>query len=351
MNNHTIVNKMNENVTVYVLIINWNGWQDTIECLESVFRNDYPDYRVIVCDNDSGDGSLERIKAWAKGAQVAEVLYNNPLHQLSQPPVAKPIKYVEYSRVHAEAGGRLTDCTARLVLIQTGANLGFAGGNNVGLRYALARDDFDFVWMLNNDTVIEPDALTRLVQRLKDRPDAGMCGSTLPFYSEPGKIWALGGGTYNKWIAKSRSIGCGESVTNNLSATWVEARMDYLAGASMLVSRPFLRDVGLMNEEYFLYFEEPDWAVRGRGRFALSFAPDSIVYHKVGASIGNLDKGSARYWFAARLAIRNRLLFTRRFFPIALPTVALVCLGSLLEAVGTVLINWLRNKTKNKIKV
>lgn len=123
---------------VYVIILNWNGWEDTIECLESVFRNIYPSYTVIVCDNGSHDGSLERIKLWAEGKLDVLVPSHNPLRPLSYPPVIKPIPYIEYYREDAEKGG-INDGKIPLVLIQTGGNLGFAGGNNVGLRYILAR--------------------------------------------------------------------------------------------------------------------------------------------------------------------------------------------------------------------
>ena len=82
---------------VYIIIVNWNGWKDTIECLESVFRNDFPAYQVIVCDNGSQDGSLDKIKAWATGDQKNDVRIDNPLYSLSNPPVAKPVSFIEYS--------------------------------------------------------------------------------------------------------------------------------------------------------------------------------------------------------------------------------------------------------------
>src|SRR5450631_1463343 len=116
---------------VYILILNWNGWQDTIECLETVFRNDYPNYQVIVCDNDSTDSSLDKIKAWAEGRLEPKNVENEYLRALSSPPVAKPVTYREYSRTRAEKGGAADDGDVSLILIQTGANLGFAGGNNV----------------------------------------------------------------------------------------------------------------------------------------------------------------------------------------------------------------------------
>lgn len=301
---------------VYILLLNWNNWQDTIECLESVFRNDYPDYQVIVCDNDSRDGSVDQIKAWAEGRLAAGDSGSNHLRQFSFPPVDKPISYVEYNRKQAEAGGKECAAEVRLILIQTGSNLGFAGGNNVGLRYVMARDDFAYVWLLNNDTVIKPDALTKMVQRMQEKPEAGICGSTLPYYHEPEKIWALGGATYNKWLAVPRCIGINQLKHETVNHQQVETDMDYIAGASMLVTRSFLKDIGLMCEDYFLYFEELDWAVRAKGQYTLAYAPESVVYHKVGASTGSGSKSE-------EFMVKNRILFTGKFFPLALPTVYL----------------------------
>jgi hypothetical protein len=306
---------------VYIIIVNWNGWKDTIECLESVFRNDYPSYQVILCDNGSRDDSLENIKRWATGKLESEVLPSNPLYSLSFPPVRKPISFIEYTREEVDAVRSLISTDVRLILIQNAANLGFAGGNNVGIRYALDRDDFSHVWLLNNDVVIKPDALSHLVRRMNEKKDAGMCGSTIPYYSAPDTVWTLGGGIYNKWLSRSHSIGNMEPLRDAASRFNVEGTMDYLAGASMLVSRAFLNEVGLMNEEYFLYFEEPDWALRGKGTYSLAYATESIVYHKVGASTKLINEPGISNKSSKFHAIKSHLLFTRNFFPLFIPLI------------------------------
>jgi GT2 family glycosyltransferase len=98
----------------------------------------------------------------------------------------------------------------------------------------------------------------------------------------------------------------------------------------MLVSRQFLGKVGLLCEDYFLYFEEADWAIRSKGQFSLGYAPQSVVYHKVGGSIGTSSNPATMSFTSDYFNIRNRLFFTRRFFPAGLPTVRLVIVGSLL---------------------
>jgi len=318
MMNNSLQRGQSENV--YIIIVNWNGWKDTIECLESVFRNDYPSYQVVVCDNGSQDGSLDKIKAWAAGDLKNDVPRENPLYSLSNPPVAKPVFFEEYTRSEAESRVKRST-NARLILIRIPSNLGFSGGNNVGLRYALSQDDFSYAWLLNNDVVIKPDALTHLVQRMRDKKDAGMCGSTMPYYSQPETIWALGGGKYNKWTARSCNIGHLQPAQKTISREEVEASLDYLAGASMLVSRAFLHEIGLLSEDYFLFYEEPDWALRGKGKYALAYAPESIVYHKVGASTTLLDKDTDHRKAFVSHAMKSHIRFTLKFFPFFLPSV------------------------------
>jgi len=157
---------------------------------------------------------------------------------------------------------------------------------------------------------------------MKQRPDAGMCGSTVPYYHQPDRIWALGGAAYNKWLAWPYCIGLNSSIRDDRSAQEVERRLAYIAGASMLVSRDFLNNVGLMEEKYFLYFEELDWITRSRGRYRLAYAPESVVYHKVGAS--TVKTGPAEGIAAANYyMVRSALLYAGRYTPLALPLVAL----------------------------
>ena len=300
---------------VYIIILNWNGWRDTIECLESVFRLSYPNIRVVICDNASTDCSIEQIEAWARG-ELTGSARNQDLKFLTVPPVPKPISFKEASGVRESEN--LLDEPARLILIRTGGNLGFAGGNNVGLRYSLAQEDCDFVWLLNNDTVVDPNALSALVQRMQRRADAGICGSTVLYYYEPEFVQALGGSAFNRWTGRGREIGNGRKSNDLPNCDEVESSLSWVVGASMLVRRSFIEQIGLMSEAYFLYFEEIDWATRARGKYSLAYAPQSIVYHKVGATIsGTLVKKPRDSSTSDYYSSRSRMLFTRKCFPVA----------------------------------
>lgn len=305
---------------VYILLVNWNGWLDTIECLESVFRLDYPDVRVVVCDNASDDGSLERIREWADGRLAAPYGASLSLRYLPRPPVAKPLSWVELDRIPAENGGNLA-LDPQLALIRSERNLGFAGGNNVGLRYAMSRGDAGFIWLLNNDTVTDGRALSALVSRIQEAPGAGMCGSTLLFYDRPDIVQALGGGYYLPCFAVAWHLGQRRQFAMPSRPQRVERCLSYINGASLLVTAGFVREIGLMCEDYFLYFEELDWTLRASGRFSLAYAPDSLVYHKVGRSIGTRSHPGSKSLTCDYHNLRNRLIFTRRFYPWALPAV------------------------------
>lgn len=302
---------------VYVIVLNWNGWRDTIECLESIFRLDYPDYKVVVCDNGSTDGSWDQIQRWAQGAIAVEAR-NVALSALINPPVRKPIPFAQ---LHHDGRSEGTPPACPLVLIQTGANLGFAGGNNVGLKYALNRGDCDFAWLLNNDTVVRPDALSCLVRRMNERSDAGICGSTLVYYDNPTKVQAWGGCDYNRWFARGGNLGNFTDAATLPDADAVERQLGYVVGASMLVRKAFLEQIGFMNEQYFLTFEEIDWATRAKGRFTLAYAPGSVVYHREGGATGSHRVRSRRSTLSEFYTIRNRVLFTRNYYPFALASV------------------------------
>lgn len=262
---------------VYLVILNWNGWQDTLACLRSLEDLDYPNYQIIIVDNASSDGSEDKLR----------------------------------------------EAFPKIRIIQSGANLGYAGGNNIGIRHALAHGA-DYIWILNNDTIIEPDALTHLVRRMQEKPDAGMCGSRLVYLHNRKIVQALGGGSYNKWVGTTRYVGAGNLANQPVASETVERQIDYIVGASILASRNFLEDIGLLTEDYFLYYEEIDWALRAKGKYSLAVAPQSVVYHREGASTGgNSFELHQKSTQADYYMVRNRLKLTRRFFPEALPTVYL----------------------------
>jgi GT2 family glycosyltransferase len=293
-----------------VVILNWNGWSDTLGCLESVLQLAYDNLCIVVCDNGSTDGSVPRILEWVEARL---------------PFCRRAARFTSLTATDAAAARGIESATGQadavnLVLIQIQANLGFAGGNNVGLRFALARGDLDYAWLLNNDTVVAPDSLTHLVARIRETPDAGICGSTLLHFDEPRTVQARGA-RYNKWLSRVRHVSSPSDPNAEIDEDEYARTIQFVVGASILVSRNFLEDVGLINERYFLYFEELDWTLRAAGRYRFAYSSRSLVYHRGGAATGasTAKKSSTGEYYGTR----GRILFTRSFYFYALPTVLL----------------------------
>ncbi len=297
-----------------VIIINWNRWSDTLECLESLMRTDQP-VRIVVIDNASTDESLERIRSWASGADSWETP-TGPLARLTRPPLRKPIPLVELTDEEA-----LTARPGRelLTIIKSSENRGFAGGNNLAMRHALNDPAVAYCWCLNNDTVVEPDAPRALLARMDATHKVGMCGTQVRYYHRPGTWQQLNGSRFKLLTGQSSGIGANQPVTRPFDPKKVAQETDFVLGASIAVSRAFLETVGYMEESYFLYFEEMDWSVRNRGRFVIAFAHGAIIYHKEGGSIGSSGKKGQRSETAEYYLLRSRLKFYRRNFPLLWP--------------------------------
>lgn len=296
---------------IYVVLVNWNGRADTLECLESLARCSVADLRVLVVDNASADGSIPAFESWGRG----EVAVERPAAVWDLLPAAdpRPISVETISR--EDVGQRQVD--AFVTVIAAGANLGFAGANNLGIRQALADPDCRYVWILNNDTVTSPDAPAVLAARMASQPSLGILGATLLFYHDPDHVQTIGSWWGTKTV-RGGPVFFRAHRDHLPDQAEVERRIDYVSGASMFTSRAFLEAVGPMSEDYFLYYEELDWTRRMRGKFDLGWCPEAVVYHKEGASIGTSSvkrpSDTSLYYYYA-----NLFRFYRKFHPLFLP--------------------------------
>ena len=293
---------MSEETTdiVYVVILNWLRWEETIPCLETVLKLDHPRYRVVICDNASTNDSLEKITAWLEGSLALD-FSEDARADLILPGTPKPIPFrlLQESELPTEHRD-----DAPVTVIANSANHGYAGGNNVGLRYALSDPRCHATWILNNDVAVTPGALSPLVAAMGD--GIGILGSTILNYAG-GDLQMPGGARYNRYSGKSQFLPGGGATEHD--------RLDYIAGCSMLLTREVLEATGLLCEDYFLFYEEFDFTLRANeAGFASRYVPDSVVYHKQAATTGRA--GIVDFY-----TLRNRLLFTRRFFPAYYPSV------------------------------
>jgi GT2 family glycosyltransferase len=316
-----------DNPKIYIIVTNYKTWADTIACLESILRNNYLNYQIVVHDDFSPNNAMEYLRAWAEGKLEIYPNLDDSIRSLSFPGVPKPIPYLFYSRFEAMNGG---DAEAErekekscqnwqypLVFIQSERNSGFAASNNTCLEYALKKNDFDHAWLLNNDTVIEKDSLVHLIDRAfayaKSDEKIGIIGNKLLYYDRPHILQGVGG-KYYKMVASSRHIGGFEEDKGQYDLP--DLKMDYVIGASMCVNKQFLNDVGLLTTDYFLYFEDMDWGLRGKDRgWGLGYAYKSRIFHKEGATTGASFALDGKSKIADYYSFRNRILFTKKFFP------------------------------------
>jgi GT2 family glycosyltransferase len=210
-----------ESTRVAVILLNWNGWRDTIRCLESLLESDQAAFRVVLVDNGSTDGSVERMEEWA----------------------ATRIATVEYDRTQALAGGvkseeaKITGLERSLVIVVNEANVGFGAGNNVGLWYALACS-FDVMWVLNNDTKVDTECLTRILQELDRAPRIGAVGCVVYQMDHPQTVQLWGGARINMALG----------IAPHIMSASASHRLNMLSGVSVLLRADALREVGLFDE-------------------------------------------------------------------------------------------------------
>ena len=298
---------------VYILILNYNNWWDTIECLESVLRNNYANCRVIVVDNDSPNNSMDYIKSWAEGQLNVWTAPNNPLRNLSYPPVIKPIPYVYYTKEEAERGDNPENVSGDaainsntvnlqnpLIFVQTKKNLGFSGSNNVGIRYAI-KHSADYIVLLNSDTVVTPSFLEELVYIAEQSKNAFVVGSVIADYYTGLTVFTNAG--IDRILKSEMRI----DKLNSVDCSWPS---DRVCGAAMLMQAKKIKEHSLLlDESLFLYCEELDVSLRARKlNIDTLVAGKSKVYHKERRSIRTEKETTCLYYI-----LRNRILLAKRF--------------------------------------
>jgi GT2 family glycosyltransferase len=294
-----------------IITVNWNGWADTLECLEAIFRMRDFHGPVIVVDNGSLDDSIDMLLAWAAG-RVCILPQNREaqIERLVIPPITKPIlaRILEPSALFV--GRPICESPCRLYIVRAGANLGFAGANNLGIRVLLKSEYIDLFWFINNDALPREDALNEMMRAACPMSAPLIFGSALIEYWEPSIIQAVGA-RYSLYLGTSADIMAGMHI-DSLSTLGDRISVDYPIGAAMLVNRAFITDYGLMREDYFLYCEEIDWVLRMGWPSKARGIPRSIVFHKGGSTTAAGRKGIDRNLLSDYYILRNRLLLARR---------------------------------------
>jgi hypothetical protein len=246
------------NPKVFIIILNWNGKKDTLECLDSLRKINYGNYNIILVDNDSKDDS------------VKEITKNFP----------------------------------KVRIIQNKKNLGWAGGNNIGIKYAIEKKA-DYILLLNNDTIVDRKFISEMVRLAESDEKIGIVSPKAYFYSNP-KILQYTVLRFNFKNGKCILGGYGEKDRGQFDKI---EEMDFCGGACMLVKKKVFKKIGLLSEDYFMYFDDNDFGIRTRkAGYKIMFCPKAKIWHKISISTGGQSNPSKEY-----LLNRNRVIFMKKY--------------------------------------
>lgn len=240
---------------VYIIVLNWNGMEDTKECIESLKKIIYPNYEILLVDNGSTDGSVECLK-----------------------------------KLYPE-----------IEIIENQNNLGFAEGNNVGIKRALEKKA-DYVLLLNNDTIVDKDFLTHIIIVAESSDEIGIVGPKVYFYNDRNKIQSAGG-SVNFYTGRTPLIGCNMQDVGQFDKI---REVDYVSGCALLSKADVIEKLGFLCSDYFAYYEEVELCTRAKNNnFKVVCVPNSKIWHKEAIT----SKKSNYYTY---LYTRNRFIFMKR---------------------------------------
>ena len=258
---------------VFIILVNWNNYVDTIDCLSSLTLIDYEDYCVIVIDNSSTNGSVREIKRWL--GQNAIPYRSAPVELSNEPTMGRK----------------------SVLIVESKENTGFAGGNNIGIEIA-KEQGADYILLLNNDTIVTKTFLTEMLRTFAIEKDIGIVSGKIYFHDNPSRIWYCGGridfvrgAAYHDDVERDGTFETG-----------------FITGCLMLIKKDVIEKVGLLDKSYFLNVEDWDYSYKTRkAGFRLYVNANAIIYHKTSSAIGGLYSLRNQYYFH-----RNRLFFFKR---------------------------------------
>ena len=240
---------------VFIIVVNWNGRNITLECLDSLSRISYKNVNTIVVDNASVDGSVQAIRARFPNVVVLEMKQN----------------------------------------------FKFAGGTNAGIRYGLEHGAEMFL-LLNNDTTVDGEFLSRMVDCMTSTASVGMVGPKIYYHDDPTRIW-FAGGSLSMWTGTMKHIGIRETDNSQYD---VSREIEYTTGCCILTSREVVEMVGMLDESFSMYTEDADWSMRvRRAGYSILYEPKAKVWHKLSVSAGG---------HLSPFKMRNKFISNLRFF-------------------------------------
>lgn len=291
-----------------VVIVTYNSDDVIVACLDSLLASDHPALHIVVCDNASTDGTVAAVRDWARNHEI------------------------DLTDLPANSGPAINPGSGRnATLLRNSVNSGFAAGVNLGLNTLLPRAGISHFWVLNPDSVVRSDTASAFAAGAIAAGRFSLMGGRTLYLDPPGVIQS-DGGRIDHWTGICRNVNRGRRA--DACSPPDPETLDFISGANLIASREFIERVGLMAEDYFLYYEEVDWAMR-RGDLPLAFCPEAITFHHGGTSIGTGSVLRRPTGFANYFNQRNRMRFVRRFLPaLSWPVAYLASLARILKLVG-----------------
>lgn len=280
------------NKKVYIVLLNYNNSEDSIECLESILKLHYINYQVIIIDNSETLQYFEELQSWSEGQSSSFLSID-------------------------EKDFLLESKKEKILFVKAKENKGFAAGNNLALKHILNQKEHDsYIWLLNNDTVLEKNSLADIISEI-DKQDISnskiIYGTALLEYDNPTKVQSLGGSYHPKTGLTSH---LGEGILINeaiLNFDKIVEKANYPIGASMIIKYPDLESIGLLSEDYFLFYEELDWVYRAKQNGgSLKILPVFGIYHKQGNSTKS-KINEQKSEFIDLVSMNSRITFAKKY--------------------------------------
>jgi GT2 family glycosyltransferase len=289
---------------VSIIILNWNRWQYTLECVESLYQNNYSNYQVIIVDNGSQDNSIDKIIKYCNGNIIVQSKYFH-FDQTN-----KPISFHIITKKESEES-KQCKIFDKLTIIKNEINYGFSKGNNIGISYALNILQPEYILTLNNDTIVDKYFLVNLINAAEREDNIGSCQSKILFMKDPTLIDSIG--ISISLLGSAYQIGYQEKDYDQYNK---DLEIFGVCACAALYKSRMLKDVGLFDEDFFAYYEDVDLAWRAsRNQWKALYVHDSVVYH-IGSATGSIIK---TYYLA-----RNRLSYLIKNAPAYLIALGLI---------------------------
>lgn len=275
-----------------IILLNWNGWKDTVKCLESIYKIDYPYFNTIVVDNNSKDNSVEKIVEYINNTNVSNLKKTNEF-----------VKKFEY-RGKKWNNFHLNKHYKDLFIIKNDKNYGFAEGNNIGIRFAQKNLKYDYILLLNNDTIVKPNFLRELLKPFELKNNIAIAGpQIIPLIKNNiKKDLAIIGSKISFWRG---------GIPINLKPKSQITDVDMVSGACILIKKEILEELGLLDSTYFFGWEDADFCTRTkRSGYKIVGVEKAQIFHKIGASYGEHFADTPSILSEG---VRNQLIFMGRY--------------------------------------